>query len=71
MTESQDGKPQAEATTPVQQKSHMSIGRYLLTRIPTLKPPMRKAPNPLKSMLLLNTEQWLFFLVSFYHLLLR
>lgn len=44
---------------------HMSIGRYVATRIPTLKPPMAKAPNPFKLLGLLNTQQWLFFLVAF------
>ena len=42
----------------------MSIGRYIVTRIPTLKPPMAKAPNPFKLLALLNTQQWLFFGVS-------
>ncbi|KAL8933165.1 MAG: hypothetical protein Q9216_006491, partial [Gyalolechia sp. 2 TL-2023] len=44
---------------------HMSVGRYLSTRIPTLKPPMAKAPNPFKLLALLNLQQWLFFLVAF------
>lgn len=44
---------------------HMGIGRYLATRLPTLKPPMAKAPNPIKLIRLLNTQQWLFFLVAF------
>lgn len=44
---------------------HMSVGRYLATRLPTLKPPMAKAPNPFKLLALLNTQQWLFFLVAF------
>ncbi|KAL9003714.1 MAG: hypothetical protein Q9188_003437 [Gyalolechia gomerana] len=43
----------------------MSVGRYLATRIPTLKPPMAKAPNPFKLLALLNLQQWLFFLVAF------
>lgn len=43
----------------------MSVGRYLATRIPTLKPLMAKAPNPLKLLALLNLQQWLFFLVAF------
>lgn len=41
----------------------MSIGRYILTRLPTLVPPMNPAPNPLKALTLLNLQQWLFFLV--------
>lgn len=43
----------------------MTVGRYIATRIPTLKPPMRKAANPLKLLLLLNFQQWMFFLVGF------
>jgi SHS family lactate transporter-like MFS transporter len=38
-------------------------GKYLLTRIPTLVPPMNPAPNPFKALTLLNRQQWLFFLV--------
>lgn len=45
-------------------EEHMSVGRYFLTRIPTLVPPMNPAPNPFKALLLLNRQQWLFFLVS-------
>lgn len=41
----------------------MSIRRYLATRIPTLKPPMAKAPNPIRLLCLLNFQQWMFFLV--------
>ena len=73
MAESPDEKPHAEAMVPVQQEPQqqesvmMKIWRYLYTRVPTLKPPMRKAPNPLKAILLLNREQWLFFLVRVYH----
>lgn len=40
-------------------------GHYIATRFPTLKPPMNKAPNPFKLLALLNTQQWLFFLVAF------
>lgn len=43
----------------------MSVSRYIATRIPSLKPPFRKIPNPFKSLALLNTQQWLFFLVAF------
>lgn len=39
-------------------------GRYALTRLPTLVPPMNPAPNPLKALSLLNREQWLFFSVG-------
>ncbi|KAI9807432.1 MAG: hypothetical protein M1833_000177 [Piccolia ochrophora] len=42
-----------------------SVGQYLATRIPSLKPPMDKVPNPFKTLALLNRQQWLFFLVAF------
>lgn len=45
-------------------EEHMSIGRYIATRIPTLMPPMHKAPNPFKALAMLNRQQWLFFWVS-------
>lgn len=50
----------------VMRDSHMSAGRYLATRLPTLKPPMAKAPNPFKLLAMLNLQQWLFFLVAFF-----
>lgn len=43
----------------------MSVSRYILTRIPTLVPPMRDAPNPFKALALLNRQQWLFFSVGY------
>lgn len=43
----------------------MSVGRYIATRIPTLKPPMAKVPNPIRLLRLLNFQQWMFFLVAF------
>ncbi|PQE07619.1 sugar transporter family protein [Rutstroemia sp. NJR-2017a BBW] len=43
----------------------MSVGRYVATRVPTLKPPMHKAPNPITLLRMLNTKQWMFFLVGF------
>lgn len=43
----------------------MGVGRYIATRLPTLKPPMNKAPNPFKLLALLNFQQWMFFLVGF------
>jgi SHS family lactate transporter-like MFS transporter len=43
--------------------------RYLKGRVPTLKPPMRKAPNPFKALTLLNRQQWLFFAVCLISLL--
>lgn len=45
------------------EEERMSIGRYLWTRLPTLKPPMNKSPNPISLLAQLNREQWLFFLV--------
>lgn len=42
-----------------------SIRRYIITRLPTLVPPMNPAPNPIKMLALLNRQQWLFFLVAF------
>ncbi|KAI9739140.1 MAG: hypothetical protein M1834_007353 [Cirrosporium novae-zelandiae] len=44
----------------------MSVGKYIATRIPSLKPPMAKAPNPFKLLAMLNTQQWMFFLVAFF-----
>ena len=41
----------------------MSVGQYLATRIPTLKPPMTKVANPISLLATLNRSQWLFFLV--------
>lgn len=43
----------------------MSAGRYLATRFSTLKPPMDPVENPFKVLALLNTKQWLSFLVAF------
>ncbi|PLN79285.1 sugar transporter family protein [Aspergillus taichungensis] len=45
---------------------HVGILRYLVTRVPTLVPPMNSVPNPLGSLALLNTQQWLFFSVAFF-----
>ena len=47
------------------QPENMSVGTYLATRIPTLKPPMARAPNPITLVRMLNLQQWLFFLVAF------
>jgi SHS family lactate transporter-like MFS transporter len=44
----------------------MSMGRYLATRLSTLKPPMEKVENPFKLLGLLNKKQWMFFLCSFF-----
>jgi SHS family lactate transporter-like MFS transporter len=44
-------------------EEHMSVGRYIATRFPTLVPPMNPAPNPFKALTLLNRQQWMFFAV--------
>lgn len=44
----------------------MTVGRYVSTRVSTLKPPMAKVPNPIKLLSLLNTQQWMFFFVAFF-----
>ncbi|KAI9695958.1 MAG: hypothetical protein M1820_008370 [Bogoriella megaspora] len=54
-----------ETYDPVNAGHGMSIGRYFASRVPTLKPPMAKAPNPITLLRMLNTQQWLFFLVAF------
>lgn len=43
----------------------MGIVQYFATRIPTLKPPMAKAPNPIRLLGMLSSQQWMFFLVAF------
>lgn len=55
----------AHVENPVQHEQ-MSAGRYFATRFSTLKPPMNKAPNPFKLILLLNKRQWAFFFVGFF-----
>lgn len=40
------------------------VGRYIVTRFSTLKPPMDRAVNPAHALSQLTTQQWLFFLVS-------
>lgn len=44
----------------------MSAGRYLATRLSTLKPPMDKVENPFKLLAMLNKKQWLFFSCAFF-----
>ena len=61
LDESPDSEPPFETAT----EKKMSPGRYVATRISTLKPPMNKAPNPFKLVAMLNLQQWLFFLVGF------
>lgn len=70
MAESQDKAPVGHLEAPTHQQSNgRSLGlvgtcvQYLKDRVPTLKPPMRKAPNPFQALLLLNRQQWLFFSV--------
>jgi len=55
----------ASRTQTQESYTDMSVGRYIATRIPSLKPPMDKAPNPFRLLAMLNREQWLFFLVGF------
>src|SRR6201996_3244236 len=57
-----------ETALPVRDEptERMSIGRYLATRLPTLKPPMDPLENPFKLLALLNFRQWMFFLVAFF-----
>lgn len=59
---SPDGELHNEASQP----EHISASTYLSTRLSSLKPPMTKAPNPIKLVRLLNKQQWLFFLVAFF-----
>ncbi|KAF2465714.1 carboxylic acid transporter protein-like protein [Lindgomyces ingoldianus] len=51
---------------PPEPVEHMSIGHYVATRVPTLKPVMDKVENPFKLLALLNLQQWMFFLVAFF-----
>lgn len=48
-----------------EEREKMGAGRYIATRIPTLKPTRDRVQNPFKLMALLNTQQWLFFSVAF------
>ncbi|KAI5839169.1 major facilitator superfamily domain-containing protein [Morchella snyderi] len=43
----------------------MSVGRYIATRVSTLKPPGHVPPNPFTTLRSLNQRQWQFFLVAF------
>lgn len=47
------------------QYENMTVGRYLSTRVSSLKPPMTKLQNPITLLRMLNTQQWLFFFVAF------
>ncbi|KAL9611757.1 MAG: hypothetical protein Q9167_003605 [Letrouitia subvulpina] len=64
-TQDEKTRNDSSSSDDVMEDQHMGIGKYLATRLPTLKPPMAKAPNPIKLLRLLNTQQWLFFLVAF------
>lgn len=44
----------------------MSAGRYLATRVSSLKPPMLNVPNPWKLLRMLNRQQWSFFAIAFW-----
>jgi MFS transporter, SHS family, lactate transporter len=46
-------------------RQETSLGRYLATRFSSLKPPMNKAPNPIRLLALLNARQWAFFFIGF------
>lgn len=61
-TERRDDAPYPSTGEPAEE---MSIGRYLATRISSLKPPMDKVENPITVLGLLNCKQWLFFFCSF------
>jgi SHS family lactate transporter-like MFS transporter len=58
-------EPHTPPLTTHQPQAKMSVGRYVATRFSTLKPPMNKAENPIKLLRMLNTQQWMFFLVAF------
>jgi hypothetical protein len=42
----------------------MSVGEYLRTRIPTLKPPLDRPPNPFKVIRSLSFMNWMMFLCA-------
>ena len=58
-----DGSPERRVQDLGYAEEQMSVGQYLATRLSTLAPPMNPAPNPIKALMLLNRQQWLFFLV--------
>jgi len=43
----------------------MTAGQYIRTRLTTLKPTFNRVENPFRLLGLLNTQQWLFFLLAF------
>ncbi|KAL3490434.1 major facilitator superfamily domain-containing protein [Aspergillus germanicus] len=68
MAESHDKTAVGHVEAPEEHRAHtlQTCAQYLKERLPTLKPPMRKAPNPFKALALLNRQQWLFFSVAFW-----
>jgi SHS family lactate transporter-like MFS transporter len=61
-----DDKPTAEYRDEVAHTPHMSVSRYIATRIPTLAPAHDRVDNPITLLRMLNLQQWLFFLVAFF-----
>ncbi|KAK8060859.1 MFS transporter- SHS family- lactate transporter [Apiospora saccharicola] len=43
----------------------MSVGKYLATRVSSLKPAMAPTPNPIKQLRMLTKQNWAFFAVAF------
>lgn len=68
MTDIYARAPAADGALEIQE-SHLpreiSAKEYAITRFSTLKPPMNKAPNPVRLLGMLTGKQWLFFLVAF------
>ncbi|KAF1923305.1 sugar transporter family protein [Didymella exigua CBS 183.55] len=64
MADEKYGAEQREYAPPTQEK--IGAGRYLATRVTTLKPAMAKVQNPIALLRLLNLQQWMFFLVAFF-----
>lgn len=64
MADAHDGKYEGTGPEVDETETSMGVGEYLATRFSSLKPPMNRAPNPIKVLTLLNRQQWLFFLVS-------
>jgi hypothetical protein len=79
MMDPNEKTPPPPIRTPSFNNSHGSNGRdnyahtssinrvkyYLATRLTSLAPPVERIPNPFHLLRLLNTQQWLFFLVAF------
>lgn len=56
------GEHEYDTTAP---HENMTAGKYITTRLPTLKPPMHQLQNPIKLLRMLNAQQWAFFFVAF------